>query len=86
MRQNEERQERFFKNLASEQAQNNVVLLQSLQNHFAPTQPNPNLVSTGTGGWQGPSTHPYHTQQYHNSHPQVSTNHGTRLWNSISQP
>ena len=82
-RQNEERQERFFRNLASEQAQNNAVLVQSLHGYFA--QSTPNIITSGAGTWQGPSTYPPYSQQYPNSHPHFSTNQPSGLLNNVSQ-
>lgn len=84
-RQNEERQERFFRNLASEQAQNNAVLVQSLHKYLAPLQSTPNPITTGGGIWQGTSSYPYYSHQYPNNNSHFPTNQVSGYLNHVQQ-
>ena len=81
-RKNEERQERLFRTLATEQAQNNVVLVQSLQRHLAPLYSVSNQTSTGTGNWQGYPVHLHQGPLNHFNHHSSSANQGTTLPNN----
>ena len=57
-----------MKNLASEQAQHNAILVQSIQRYWTPLQTNPNpAISTG-GPWQGLSSYTAQAAQQPNLH------------------
>ena len=79
---NEQRQERFFRNLASEQAQHNAILVQSLQRFWTPQQAN--SATATPGNWQGtPSYHPQqHPQQHPHYHQQAPANLHAGTWNN----
>ena len=78
---NEQRQERFFRNLASEQAQHNSILVQSLQRIWTPQQAN--SATATPGHWQGtPSYHPQHNPQNLHNYQQAPTNLYTGIWNN----
>ena len=81
-RKNEERQERLFRSLASEQAQNNVVLVQSLQRHLAPLYAVSNQTSTGIGNWQGYPVNQHQGPLHHFNHQPSPANQGTTLPNN----
>ena len=79
-RKNEERQERLFRTLASEQAQNNAVLFQSLQRHLAPLYTATNQTSTDIGNWQGYPVHQHQGNLHHFNHHSL----GNFNWTPIS--
>ena len=82
-RRNEERQEHFFRNLASEQAQSNAVLVQSIQRYLSSPQLNTSASATGIRIWPGYSAYP--SQQIQNSQQPATQTYTPVNWHNGHQ-